>query len=375
MLDKQKNQGTNQFYLRNVNVRWGTFDLSDLLQMPFEEDEDERYSIRYGDLVVCEGGEPGRCAIWNNQESIKFQKALHRVRCFDGILNQYIKTAIEAFSSNKMLDDYYTGSTIKHLTGDALNTILIPLPPIIEQQRIVGEIEKWYALIERLETNKLELKEVINQAKRKVLDLAIHGKLVPQDPSDEPAIELLKRINPNFISCDTFYYWNIPASWCICSLKDVFDITMGTSPNGSALNKHKNGIEFHQGKICFSDMYLEKSDIYTSIPIKLAEAHSILLCVRAPVGIVNITERKICIGRGLCSLKPKAGIDFMFAFYALQTHKDHFDEQASGSTFKAIGGDIIKGEVFALPPYKEQVRIREKIESILQQLNTIITES
>lgn len=84
MLDKQKNLGRLQLYLRNVNVRWGAFDLSDLLQMPFEEDEDERYSICYNDLVVCEGGEPGRCAIWKSEESIKFQKALHRIRCYNG---------------------------------------------------------------------------------------------------------------------------------------------------------------------------------------------------------------------------------------------------------------------------------------------------
>lgn len=154
----------------------------------------------------------------------------------------------------------------------------------------------------------------------------------------------------------------------------MFEITMGSSPKGSSINTQKNGIEFHQGKIFFTDMYLQETDVYTNEPTKLAEPQSILLCVRAPVGIVNITERKVCVGRGLCALKPKNGIDFMFAFYTLQTHKANFDKQATGTTFKAIGGVIIKNEEYVLPPYQEQIRIREKIEHILQLLNTITAE-
>ena len=257
---------------------------------------------------------------------------------------------------------------------DIFTTLQIPLPPIKEQHRIVEAIEKWFLLIDGLESNKADLQEIVKQTKSKVLDLAIHGKLVPQDSNDEPAIELLKRINPAIKPCDTSHYGNLPESWCICKLKDVFDITMGSSPIGNSLNSKHEGIEFHQGKLCFSELYLNKSEIYTDSPTKLAEKHSILLCVRAPVGVINITERDICIGRGLCSLKPKNGIDFMFAFYALQTHKSHFEANATGTTFKAIGGDTIRNEMFALPPYDEQVRIRKKIESLFYELDLISAE-
>ena len=149
---------------------------------------------------------------------------------------------------------------------------------------------------------------------------------------------------------------------------------MGSSPTGTSLNNKQEGVEFHQGKLCFSDLYLNKSEIYTDSPTKIAEKQSILLCVRAPVGVLNITEREICIGRGLCSLKPKMGIDLMFAFYALKTHKDHFEEQATGSTFKAIGGDVIREESFVVPPYEEQVRIRQRIELMFQFLDNITAE-
>ena len=121
-------------------------------------------------------------------------------------------------------------------------------------------------------------------------------------------------------------------------------------------------------------MYLQSSDVYTTAPTKIAEGHSILLCVRAPVGIINITNRIVCIGRGLCALKTKENVDLMFSFYALQTHKEHFDKQATGTTFKAIGADVIKGEQFILPPHNEQVRIRQEIENISQQLDIISAE-
>ena len=228
--------------------------------------------------------------------------------------------------------------------------------------------------LEQIEQYQDGMRKTIQKMRAKILDLAIHGKLVPQDSNDEPAIELLKRTNPKFVSCDISHYGNLPQNWCVCKLKDVFDITMGCSPSGNTINNNKDGIEFHQGKLYFSDTYIQQSNIFTNSPTKLAKAHSILLCVRAPVGEVNITEREICIGRGLCALKPKTNIDFMFAFYAMQTHKEHFDEQATGTTFKAIGRDTIKDEAFILPPYKEQIRIRQKIENVLLQLETISTQ-
>ena len=369
MLDKQKNQGTMLPYLRNVNVRWDSFDLTDLLQMPFKEDEEERYSVQYGDLVVCEGGEPGRCAIWDNRESIKFQKALHRVRCFSGIVNRFIEFVLKLYALNGSLEKYFTGSTIKHLTGDALNILPIPLPPTPDQLRIINEVERWFNLIDELESNEGDLLKAIDKAKSKILDLAIHGKLVPQDPNDEPAIELLKRINPKFEACVNVD--NIPDSWINCRIQDVFKIAMGSSPVGESLNRNGDGIEFHQGKLNFTELYLGLSDIYTTQSVKLASPNSILLCVRAPVGVVNITKREVCIGRGLCSLAPMNVINLMYGLYALQTCKIDFEQKATGSTFKAIGGDVVKNQIIPLPPYNEQLRIVVKIEELFAVLDSI----
>ena len=142
MLDKQKNKGEYQPYLRNINVRWGGFDLSDILEMKFEDDEDERYGIKTGDLIICEGGEPGRCAIWEGQiENMKIQKALHRVRCRKDLLNSYLYYSIMFYAQNGVLEKYESGATIKHLTGEALRKIPLSYPSLSEQQRIVARLD------------------------------------------------------------------------------------------------------------------------------------------------------------------------------------------------------------------------------------------
>lgn len=245
----------------------------------------------------------------------------------------------------------------------------IPLAPIAEQKRIIAETKNWLSLIDQIEQGKADLQTTIKQTKSKILDLAIHGKLVPQDPNDEPAVELLKRINPNFTPRDNGHSRKLPQGWAYCQLSNVLKITMGQSPKGDSLN-NKRGIEFHQGKICFSDKFLLESGIFTNEPTKIAEPNSILLCVRAPVGVVNITKNQICIGRGLCALTPFEGnVDFYF--YLLQTLQDSFDNQSTGTTFKAISGEIIRNENIILPPLAEQQRIVQKIEELFHVFDNI----
>lgn len=193
MLDVAKNKGSLRPYLRNVNVRWGTFELSDVLDMRFEDDELERYSIRHGDLVICEGGEPGRCAVWQSEEVVFYQKALHRVRAIE-VLPEYLYYVIRHFITSTQYERYYTGTTIKHLTGQSLQVLPIPLPPMSEQQLIVKHLQHIIGEIDKVETEKSEALSLVSLAKSKILNLAISGQLVPQDPADEPASVLLERI-------------------------------------------------------------------------------------------------------------------------------------------------------------------------------------
>ena len=284
-------------------------------------------------------------------------------------IDKFILSYVAIVINSMKLDDYITGSAQPKLSQDNLNKIPIFLPPLNEQKRIMTELERWFALIDQIDQGKVDLQETIKQTKSKILDLATHGKLVPQDPNDEPAIELLKRINPDFTPCDNGHRRKLPQGWAYCQLSNVLKITMGQSPKGDSLN-NKTGIEFHQGKICFSDKFLLDSGIYTNEPTKIAEPNSILLCVRAPVGVVNITKNQICIGRGLCALTPFEG-NADFYFYLLQTLQDSFDNQSTGTTFKAISGEIIRNENIILPPLAEQQRIVQKIEELFHVLDNI----
>ena len=287
-------------------------------------------------------------------------------------IHEYVYYAIKARERYILKEYHKDGTTVDSINFEKFAEILLPIPPYDEQKRIIIAIKQWLSFIDQLEQDANDLETSIQQTKTKILELAIHGKLVPQDPNDEPAIKLLKRINPKFTPCDNAHKRNhIPNSWIWCTLQDSFDITMGSSPTGDTLNRDNHGIEFHQGKVFFSDRYIQPSDIYTTQPIKIAEPQSILLCVRAPVGTINITDHKICIGRGLCSLTPTKSIDLQYAYYVLQTCSEEFEQKATGSTFKAVGGDVVKKQTIPLPPYNEQQRIVNKIEELFAVLDEI----
>ena len=119
------------------------------------------------------------------------------------------------------LNQYATATAQPGLSVAVINDVCIPIPPRKEQERISKEIEHWFALIDQIEQGKSDLQTIIKQTKNKILDFAIHGKLVPQDPNDEPAIELLKRINPDFTPCDTRRYTQLPNGWCECQLENI----------------------------------------------------------------------------------------------------------------------------------------------------------
>jgi len=152
MLDAHKNRGHLKPYLRNTNVQWMRFDLRDVKKMRIEEREEEELCLRYGDLLICEGGEPGRCAIWRNEVSeMYFQKALHRLRPCSSVMPEFLALNLQIDCSNQVLSRYFTGATIKHLTGRSLASYPIPLPPLAEQRRIVAKVDELMALVDALE--------------------------------------------------------------------------------------------------------------------------------------------------------------------------------------------------------------------------------
>ena len=362
-------------YIKMYNLRNQKIDFAYHPQYITEEVHNgklQRSRTEVGDLIMNIVGPPlGKLAIIPTtlpQANFNQAAILIRPYKFKEVLVSYLKVYLEEMSEiNSIATRGSAGQVNISLTQS--QNMRIPIPPLNEVRRIIEEVSKYDILIDSLKQNITDIQNLIAYTKSKILDLAIHGKLVPQDPNDEPAIELLKRINPDFTPCDNGHSRKLPQGWAYCQLSNVLKITMGQSPKGDSLN-NKRGIEFHQGKICFSDKFLLESGIFTNEPTKIAEPNSILLCVRAPVGVVNITKNQICIGRGLCALTPFEGnVDFYF--YLLQTLQDSFDNQSTGTTFKAISGEIIRNENIILPPLAEQQRIVQKIEELFHVFDNI----
>ena len=199
MLDKQKNEGEPVPYLGNANVQWGEFDLANIKTMRMNEADRAKFVLANGDLIVCEGGVPGRCAIWTSNKTMYYQKALHRVRCDKRLLlNTYCELYIRLIVQSHIWDGCFTGTTIKHLPAQTLSGWVLPVPPLAEQRCIVERVDQLMPLVEecgKLEDDREALDAALPERLRKsVLQMAVQGKLVPQDPSDEPASELLERI-------------------------------------------------------------------------------------------------------------------------------------------------------------------------------------
>ena len=185
-----------------------------------------------GDLLFTVTGSYGIVVPVNIDCKFCFQRHIGLIKTLN--TNEYLLHLLKSSYIKGQCDEFATGTAQKTVGLETLRSFLLPIPPFAEQQRIVIEIEKWFSLIELIEGGKDDLQTTIKQAKSKILDLAIHGKLVPQDPNDEPAIELLKRINPDFTPCDNGHSgklpYKIPKTWVWCSHNSILDISGGSQP-------------------------------------------------------------------------------------------------------------------------------------------------
>lgn len=177
MLDKEKNRGIMQNYLRNANVRWFNFDLSDVSQMRIEEDEHERFSIVKNDLIICEGGEPGRCAVWEDDTPTFFQKALHRVRFTDGSEPKFYMYYIWFLSQTGALKPYITGTGIKHLTGESLKRMPVITVSVDKQRIIVSKIEEHISVCDQIEQTVDTALQQAEAMRQSILKAAFEGRL------------------------------------------------------------------------------------------------------------------------------------------------------------------------------------------------------
>ena len=266
-----------------------------------------------------------------------------------------------------------TGSGREGLPKYNLEQMGFPLPPLTEQQRIVAEIEHWFALIDQIEQGKADLQTIIKQTKSKILDLAIHGKLVPQDPNDEPAIELLKRINPDFTPCDNGHY---PVGWIDVILGDIFYHNTGKALNSS----NKEGVL--RNYLTTSNVYWNQFDLslVKQMPFRDNELEKctvqkgdLLVCEGGDVGRSAIWnfDYNICIQNHIHRLRPKGDLNVSFYYYVLRFLKEHNRIGGKGIGLLGLSSNELHKIGMPLPPRKEQDRIVLKIEELFSVLDNI----
>ncbi len=347
----------------------------------------EEYKLIDGDILVNSTGTGtvGRTRLFHsdvlgNYPFVVPDSHVSVVRTFEALESKFVLAFLSSDYGQTYIEDNLAGSTNqKELYIGILDNMQFPLPPQKEQQRIVAAVNKWLALIDTLESTKEDLQYLIAQVKSKILDLAIHGELISQDPNDEPAIELLKRINPKFTPCDNAHYTSVPSNWLICRVGDVFQINPKTDasdnidagfvPMSSICDQYNNAFSYETktwNDIKRGYTHFKNDDIAVAKISPCLENRKSVVFQNLPNGI----------GAGTTELNVFRS-DIVYPLFGLYFFKSqHFISNCIG-TFNGVVGQqrvatkIVEETYFFLPPYQEQTRIVSMIEELFTVLDRI----
>ena len=254
------------------------------------------------------------------------------------------------------------GGAQPNISKEKIVETLLPLPPFNEQKRIVNEVEKWFSIIDKIESGTIELESYVKHTKSKILDLAISGKLVPQDPNDEPAIELLKRINPDFQPCDNSHYENLPPGWAVCRLEDILDYEQ---PQAYIVNNTDYSDEYETPVLTAGKSFIigytnETNGICDRLPVIIFDDFT------TDSKLVDFPFKVKSSAMKILRTKGEINIDYI-AYYMSIT-------RLIGDTHKRYWISEYSKLLIPIPPYQEQLRIVETIETIFDKIHKITAE-
>ena len=273
------------------------------------------------------------------------------------------------------LNQYATATAQPGLAVNVINDVVIPIPPIQEQNRISKAVTNLFSLIDCIEQEKINLQETIKQAKSKILDLAIHGKLVPQDPTDEPANELLKRINPKAkITCDNPHYRNLPIGWCLVRGKSLFEPMKSTKPNGTFF-KYIDIDSIDNKRQRINKIKELKSKEAPSRACRYTEKGDIVFSMVRPYlrNIAKVTDGDCIASTGfyICRTSKLMLSDFCYYLMCSDYVVNGLNQFMKGDNSPSINKGNIEDWYYPLPPYKEQQRIANAISKAFTTLDAI----
>ena len=387
-LNASNRDGKMMDYITTSNLYWDRFDLSVVKQMLFTEEELWRCTAKKGDLLICEGGDIGRAAIWNYDYDIRIQNHIHRLRGYGGINHRFYYFVFLLYKLSNRIGG--KGVAIQGLSSGDLHKLEVPLPPECEQIRLVKTIDKWFKFVDLLEQEQENLHSLAQSTKSKILGLAISGKLVPQDPNDEPAIELLKRINPAFEPCDNSHYENLPQGWVKLRLGDVCSFERGiTFPSSAKCTIKQPGLiacirtANVQDNLELDDLWYVGNEYIKGNTEKLVRKNDIIMSsansreLVGKVSYVHDIPEEMTFGGFVLNIRANEGILPFFLFLMLKTLylKGYYLTIATQTTNIANLNTKILGDIeVLLPPLTEQERIINSVTDILASIENITVE-
>ena len=323
----------------------------------------KRSKVDIGDILYSMiGGNIG--SMIYIQHDNYFDMAIKNVALFKPYQNSDISTKYIAYFLESKIKEYQAiaiGGAQPFVGLDIFRNTLVPLPPLAEQHRIITEIEKWLALIDQIEQGKADLQTIIKQTKSKILDLAIHGKLVPQDPNDEPAIKLLKRINPDFTPCDNGHYTQLPDGWQIASMQTLCNLTDGEKQSG--IKRINLDVKFLRGE----------REAKSLLSGKFVTANTLLILVDGEnSGEVFRSSIDGYQGSTFKQLRINENMNEEYVLQVINLHRKILRESKVGSAIPHLNKKIFKAIEVPIPPYKEQQKIIKAITKAFMSLDLIM---
>jgi len=268
----------------------------------------------------------------------------------------YLLSSSFAYSQ---FSDAASGGVVSNLNTDKVSATLYPLPPYAEQRRIVAEIEKWFGWIDKIEENQADLATLVEQAKGKILDLAIHGKLVAQDESDEPALNLLHRINPDFQPSDTSRYENLPSGWQVTELGRLCQLNNGEKETGRRIYLDA---KYLRGKA--DGTFLTEGNL-------VAKGDYVILVDGENSGEVFVAPQDGYMGSTFKRLIMADGMYCPYVLFFIMFYKKTLRNSKKGAAIPHLNKDLFRSLEIGVPPYAEQQRIVAKIERLFAALDDI----
>ena len=367
------------------NIADGSLDFSNTRYVPeeyYEKIQMERKPKR-GDILFSVTGSYGIVVNIKTDRLFCFQRHIGLIK--PTISNEYLSFVLMSNYIKSLCDKLATGTAQKTVGLDTLRSLYVPIAPIEEQERIVAKIKHLLLQISFLEAGKGKLVAAIKQAKSKILDLAIHGKLVPQDPNDEPASELLKRINPKAeIITDNGHYQKLPVGWCMTNIESLFE---AVSAKRVLKSEWKNkGIPFYRAReivqlskegIADKDLFVSKEH-YSELKEKygVPSCDDIMISAVGSIGYTYIVKKgDVFYYKDASVLCLKNTNHWNPTFFKIWLASPFLQEQmyknSKGTTVNTITLEKLKGYVIPLPPITEQHRIVSKVEDLFSQLDNI----